>query len=81
MNKYQESLNWIKEYFEDHMIETCDEELKELQELADKEEPHKLHFIMDEHEPKYMRDIACGACGNHFKYIDKYCHNCGTKIE
>ena len=71
MNKYQEAINEIIEIIEI------------LQELVDKATPIKILKLVDENvEPCLPRNHGvCPICGFVVEYSDKYCHECGQRLE
>lgn len=76
MNKYKQSLNYIKDAF-----------IPNLQELVDKEEPNKPHLEGDGYwNGEMVYDIwICPNCGKEYEidYDGKYnyCPQCGQHID
>ena len=95
MNKYQESLNLIiknschkkitcKECdFEKYCNSIAKEKFDNLQELVDKETPKKiLRTVNDNGEPFLPRGYGeCPKCKTVVGCSDKYCRECGQRLE
>lgn len=92
MNKYQESLNYIRlmclvNSDDDENITENDkrtiQHLNNIQELVDKATPIKILKSVDENgEPCLPRNHGvCPICGFVVEYSDKYCCKCGKRLE
>lgn len=90
MNKYQEDLNIIFQFYKEANIEgkfLLRSAIDELQELADRETPIKPTFYKplktfngsDIEQPFYI--IKCGKCEYWLEPSDKFCSNCGAEID
>lgn len=80
MNKYEEALNFAKK----HLDSKYDlKKVEVLQELVDKETPKKiLRMINDNGEPLFPRGYGeCPKCKTVVGYNNKYCRECGQRLE
>lgn len=80
MNKFQKALNALRKIFLNEHSPECDV----LQELVDKSTPKKiLKSVVDENgEPYLPRNHGlCPNCKTIVEYNDKYCHECGQRLE
>ena len=80
MNTYIEALDFVKK----HLDSKCDlRKVEVLQELVDKATPKKiLRTVNDNGEPFLPRGYGeCPKCKSLVEYEDKYCHECGQRLE
>lgn len=92
MNKYQEALDILHGFANRNLIRetTCDYQRDKnneykiiLQELVDRATPIKILKSVDENgEPCLPRNHGvCPICGFVVEHSDKYCHECGQRLE
>ena len=80
MNKYIEALDYLKK----HLDSKCDlRKVDVLQELVDKATPKKiLRTVNDNGEPFLPRGYGeCPKCKTVVGCSDKYCRECGQRLE
>ena len=80
MNKYQKALNNIESGYVYHQRDAYDDDFELLQQLVDKETPIKPtnQVVID-----FGLGNAgnCKACNREVNYQNKYCDNCGQRID
>lgn len=83
MNKYQEAINEIIETSGEFLTEQEKKSIEILQELVDRATPIKILKSVDENgEPCLPRNHGvCPICGFIVEHSDKYCHECGQRLE
>ncbi|MCI5722383.1 MAG: hypothetical protein MR283_00050 [Erysipelotrichaceae bacterium] len=92
MNKYQEALEFLKEWaYENYLIkyiQTSQENVclfksaKALQELVDKATPKKAK-LSNEQKIRYVQTYVCPTCGKEFTggKLSNYCYRCGQALD
>lgn len=91
MNKYQETLEFFAKltnrvplkFANDEFCEKYDKNLVLVKELVDKETPNKiLRTVNDNGEPFLPRGYGeCPKCKTKVAFRDKYCRECGQRLE
>ena len=84
MNKYQEVLNRIAKYYGVNNGSMLEDDLKTLQELADKLIPKKVKvWSFVNARGKYIDIYYCGSCNQSIDRIkyENHCFNCGQALD